>query len=140
LTEQAMTKVLVFLLGMTLAGLAQAQIKCWTGANGKRACGDLPPPGARLETPKGASAPKVPAAAEAKSGTPASAPPDQESRRPQAESRKAATKAELKKLQDSGDPRECDRAKELLRAMGGGGTSQRTDAVRARGLAQRNCS
>ena len=61
--EQAMTKTLVLLMGLALAGVAQAQIKCWTTADGKRACGDAPPPGAKVTTVK--TAPASPAAAAA---------------------------------------------------------------------------
>ena len=42
-----MRKTLLFLVFSVVAGAAQAQIKCWTGADGKRACGDAPPAGAK---------------------------------------------------------------------------------------------
>jgi hypothetical protein len=132
-----MTKGLVLLIGLALAGVAQAQIKCWTGADGKRACGDLPPPGARLETPRGAPAPqnRAPATTDTKKATPASTPQDQENRRRQGESQKASTKA----APNSGNMQECERAREMLRAMGGGGRSKRTDTVKARALFANNC-
>ena len=133
------TKVLALLIGLALAGAAQAQIKCWTGTNGKRACGDMPPPGARLETPKGAPAPQepAPAASDAKKGTPASAL--QETRNRQAESPRAAAAAPMEKIPDIGRLQQCERAQEMLREMGGGGRSRRTDAVKARALAEKNC-
>jgi Domain of unknown function (DUF4124) len=136
--QQVMTKVLALLIGLALAGTAQAQIKCWTGADGKRACGDLPPSGARLETPKGAPMPRepAPAATDTKKGTSASMPQDQENRRRQAEYQKAAIKAEQERPHNM---QECERAREMLREMGGGGRSKRTDAVKARALADRNC-
>lgn len=143
-----MTKALLLLIGLALAGVAQAQIKCWTGANGKRACGDVPPPGARLETPKGAPAPKVsapapapaPAAAEAKKqGTPASVPQDQRNLSRPGESLTPAAKAYLNRKPSSGNPRDCKQAQEMLRTMGGGGRSQRSDAVKARAMSEKNC-
>jgi Domain of unknown function (DUF4124) len=145
-TEQAMIKGLVLLIGLALAGAAQAQIKCWTGANGKRACGDTPPPGARLETPRGAPAPKVsapapaPAATDAKKqGVPAAVPQDQGTRKPPAGSLTAAEKAYLARPPSRGNMEDCKKAQEMLRKTGGGGRSQRTDAVQARALAEKNC-
>lgn len=135
-----MTKVVALLIGLALAGAAQAQIKCWTGANGKRVCGDVPPPGVRLETPRGAPAPQEPprAAPDAKQGIPASRPQAQEIRKPQGESKKT-TSMTTKKVPATGNPQDCERARELLGAMGGGGRSKRTDAVKARALYQNNC-
>lgn len=134
--------MLVLLVGFAFAGEAQAQIKCWTGIDGKRACGDLPPPGARLETPRGAPVPvpkdPAPAATDVKKGTSASSPQDQDNRRRPAQSQNAAAKSDLEKVH-SGNIQECERARETLRQMGGGGRSMRTDAVRARALADQNC-
>ena len=130
-----MIKVLVLLIGLTLAGVAQAQIKCWTDAKGKRSCGDVPPPGVKVETPKGA-----PATADTKQATPAPAPQDEANRRRPGESQTAAAKAYLAKQgKNNVNMRECERAREMLRAMGGGGRSQRTDAAKARALANDNC-
>jgi Domain of unknown function (DUF4124) len=140
-----MNKALVLLIGLAFAGAAQAQIKCWTGADGKRACGDTPPPGARLETPRGAPAPKVaapapaPAAKDAKTqGAPVSAPQVQASGT-RLEPLTPAAKAYLARPRSSGNMEDCKQAQEKLRAMGGGGRSQRTDAVKARTMAERNC-
>ena len=134
-------KVLAIFIGLALAGTAQAQIKCWTGADGKRACGDMPPSGARLETPKGAPMRQdpAPAATDTKKGTSAPAPQNQENRKRQAESRNANTKPQPERPPNSGNPRECERAREMLREMGGGGRSRRTDAVKARAIAEQNC-
>jgi len=144
-----MTKALLLLVGLALAGAAQAQVKCWTGANGKRACGDVPPPGARLETPRGTPAPKdpapapkapAPAATVAKKGAPAPVPQSQAtSRAPDAKAQAAAAKAYLNRPRDYGNAQDCKRAQEMLRASGGGGRSQRSDAVKARAMAERNC-
>jgi len=140
-----MIKRLVLLVGLALAGAAQAQIKCWTGADGKRACGVTPPPGARLETPRGAPAPKVsapapaPAAMDAKKqAAPVSAPQVQPSG-VRVEPLTPAAKAYLARPPSSGNMEDCKKAQETLRAMGGGGRSQRTDAVKARAMAERNC-
>jgi hypothetical protein len=148
-----MIKVLALLIGLALAGAAQAQIKCWTGANGKRACGDVPPPGARLETPRGAPAPKssvpvpapkasVPAATDTtKKSTPAPALQVQgnRSRQAQSQSQAAKAKAYLERVPSRGNIEDCKQAQEMLRKMGGGGRSQRTDVVKARSMAERNC-
>jgi len=150
-----MLKALMLLVGLALAGVAQAQIKCWTGANGKRACGDVPPPGVRLETPRGEPAPKAPAPKQSAPATagvrkaaPAPVPQSQAKNRarqvdPNSAAGKAAqaaaAKAYLNRPPSRGDPMECKRAQDLLRAMGGGGRSQRTDAVKARAMAEENC-
>lgn len=140
-----MIKGLALLIGLALAGAAQAQIKCWTGADGRRACGDTPPPGARLETPRGAPAPKVaapapaPAATDAKTqGAPVPVPQVQASG-PRLEPLTPAAKAYLARPPSRGNMEDCKQAQEMLRAMGGGGRSQRTDAVKARSMAERNC-
>ena len=129
-----MIRGLLLFIGLALAGAAQAQaqaqIKCWTGADGKRACGDLPPPGAKLKTLRGAPAPPPRAATDVKQETPASTP--------QGESQKTANMA-MKKAPVTGNVQECERAKEILREMGGGGRSKRTDAVKARALYANNC-
>lgn len=117
-----MTKALVLIIGLAFSSLAQAQIKCWTGANGKRACGDVPPPGVTLEMPRGAPAPKA-----------------QEIRKSPAESRETAGKTPVQKSAPIGNAQDCERAKEQLGAMHGGGRSKRTDAVRARALFANNC-
>ena len=136
-----MTKILVLLVGLAFSNLAQAQIKCWTGADGKRACGDLPPPGARLETPKGAPMPQVAAPTAVDTTKTPSAPPPlyQENRKRQAEPQRATAKAPAEKIPDTVKVRNCERAQEMLREMGGGGRSKRSDAVKARRLAEQNC-
>jgi hypothetical protein len=137
-----MTKGLVLLIGLALASAAQAQIKCWTGANGKRACGDVPPPGARLETPRGAPAPKAPAPPPTdtkKRAAPAPTPQDPAKLRREAVSQAAAAKAYLERAPSRGNMEDCNRAQEMLRKMGGGGRSQRSDAVKARAMAEKNC-
>ena len=134
-----MNKLLVLLVGIAIAGVAHAQVKCWTGTNGKRACGDLPPPGARLETPKGAPAPVQPAPApvETKKAAPARAP--QDVRKPQTDVQGEAARTPREKVPNISRMQACDRAQQTLRDMGGGGRSRRTDAVKARAAAEQNC-
>jgi len=78
----------------TAVGAAQAQIKCWN-ESGKRVCGDTPPPGARVTTMRGAAsgpAEPAPAAKDAKRGPLTPAEREQDYRKRQAESQKAADK------------------------------------------------
>ena len=78
----------------TSVSTAPAQIKCWN-ENGKRVCGDTPPPGARVTTMRGAAsgpAEPAPAAKDAKKGPLTPAEREQDFRKRQAESQKAADK------------------------------------------------
>ena len=112
---------------------AQAQIKCWTDAAGKRACGDAPPPGAKvttLKTPASAEAP-APAAKDAKGAkkgplTPAEKEADYRKR--QAEAKKSAEKADEERKQTEAKRENCDRAREQLRMLESGTRISRTDA------------
>jgi hypothetical protein len=130
-----MNRTLVLLIGLVFAGAAQAQIKCWTGADGKRACGDTPPPGAKVTTVKVPSSPSPsapasasPAAKDAKKGPLTPAEREQEYRKRQDEAQKTAAKdAEEKK--DADTKREnCARARESLGILEAGGRIARTDA------------
>ena len=127
-----MTKLLVLLVGLAIAGVAQAQIKCWTTADGKRACGDAPPAGAKVTTVKVPSSPAdaAPSAAskEGKKGPMTAAEKEQDYRKRQAEAQKAVAKAEEKQKDDDAKKENCDRAKENLAALEGGQRIQRTDA------------
>jgi len=126
-----MSKILVLLMGLALAGVAQAQIKCWTTADGKRACGDAPPPGAKSRTIGDAASSTVEApgvaANEAKKGPLTPAEREQEYRKRQAEAQKGAAKAELKKKDDDTKKENCARAQEMLRSLESGQRIQRTD-------------
>jgi hypothetical protein len=90
-----MRKILLFLAFSVATGAAQAQIKCWN-QDGKRVCGDAPPPGAKVTTMRGAASGADPAPApatkDAKKGPLTPAEQEQEYRRKQAESQKAAEK------------------------------------------------
>lgn len=135
-----MRKTLVFLLFAAAAavssGGAQAQIKCWN-EGGKRVCGDAPPAGAKVTTLRGPSGPADPAPAAkdgakdakaAKRGPLTPAEQEQEYRKRQAESQKAADK-QATESKDADSKREnCERAREALRSYESGGRVARTDA------------
>jgi hypothetical protein len=127
-----MTKFLVLLIGLAVAGVAQAQIKCWTTADGKRACGDAPPAGAKVTTVKvslgPADAAPGAAAKDAKKGPMTAAEKEQDYRKRQVEARKAAAKAEQQKQDEDAKKENCERSQEALRALEGGQRIQRTDA------------
>ena len=123
-----MSKILVLLIGLALAGVAQAQIKCWTTAEGKRACGDAPPAGAKVTTVRVSPAPADAAAKDAKKGPLTPAEREQEYRKRQVEAQKAAAKADQKKQDDDAKRENCERSQEMLRALESGQRIQRTDA------------
>ena len=127
-----MTKVLVLLIGLTLSAVAQAQIKCWTTADGKRACGDAPPAGAKVTTIRAPSSPAdaAPGAAskDSKKGPMTAAEKEQDYRKRQAEAQKTAAKADEKQKEDDVKRENCAGAKENLAALEGGQRIQRTDA------------
>ena len=135
-----MKKTLVLLVGLAFAGVAQAQIKCWTTAEGKRACGDAPPPGAKVTTVKVPAAPSVAAPAakgaaakdaaakDAKKGPLTPAEREQEYRKRQAEAQKTAHKAAEEKKDADAKRETCERAREALRSLESGQRIARTDA------------
>ena len=129
-----MSKILVLLMGLALAGVAQAQIKCWTTADGKRSCGDAPPAGAKVTTVRGASAPPdgAPAAAasakDAPKGPQTAADKEQDYRKRQADAQKAAAKAELEQQDVAARKENCANSRETLRTLESGERIQRTDA------------
>ena len=114
---------------------AQAQIKCWTDANGKRVCGDAPPAGAKVTTLKNpASAPApAPAAAgskdakDAKKGPMTPAEVEQDYRKRQADAEKASAKADLEAKEAATKRANCASAQDTLRSMESGRV-QRIDA------------
>ena len=52
-----MRKTLIVLLAVLAAGAAHAQVQCWTNKDGRQACGDTPPPGAKVREIRGAVTP-----------------------------------------------------------------------------------
>jgi hypothetical protein len=154
-----MSKILVLLLGLALAGVAQAQIKCWTTADGKRACGDAPPAGAKVTTLKVPNAPASAAtgdaAKDAKKGPLTPADREQDYRKRQGEAQKAAAKADQKKQDEDAKKENCQHSRDMLRTVESGQRIQRTDdkgeryylddaqreqeAAKARAQVQQNC-
>lgn len=128
-----MRKIALFLAAALLAGTAQAQIKCWN-ENGRRVCGDAPPPGARVTTLNAPSSPApAPAAAgkdakAAKRGPLTPAEQEQEYRKRQAEAKKAADKAAEEEKLAAAKRDNCERAREALRGLQSGQRIMRTDA------------
>jgi hypothetical protein len=153
-----MRKTVLTLALALAAGTAQAQIKCWNDANGKRVCGDNPPPGVKGTAIRGTqSAPAAPAASkDAKKGRPLTpAEQEQEFRKRQAEAQKASAKAEAEQKEKALKSQNCEQAKESLRMLESGQRIARTDAkgeryylderqvaqeaAKAREVAQRAC-
>lgn len=116
------------------AGAAQAQIKCWTDAAGKRTCGDTPPPGAKVTTVRTESSPAAPPAPAAKDAKGAPKGPltpaqqEQEYRKRQADAQKAAAKADEEQKNAQAKRENCDRARESLRSLESGQRIARTDS------------
>jgi Domain of unknown function (DUF4124) len=131
---------LVLASAVLVAGTAQAQIKCWTGADGKRVCGDIPPTGSKTVTIKAPSGPAAPAAASKdakdakgdkgakKSGPMTPAEQEQDFRKRQADAQKAAAKAEQEKQDAAAKKENCAQARESLQTMEAGQRVARTNA------------
>jgi hypothetical protein len=134
-----MRKILLILLATFAAGAAQAQIKCWTDVNGKRGCGDTPPPGAKVTTVRGttsAPAPAPTAAAskdgkdakkDAKKGPMTPAEQEKDYRERQKEAQKAAAKADAERQDKVARNEGCERTKEYLRTLQSGQRIARTN-------------
>ena len=131
-----MRKTLIVLLTALAASAAQAQIQCWTTKDGKRACGDTPPAGAKVRAigaPGAAAALAAPAAKDAAAkdankGPLTPAEQEQAFRKRQIDAEKAREK-EDKTLADASAKKEnCERARDAQRAMESGQRIARTDA------------
>jgi hypothetical protein len=139
-----MRKILVFLsvaaAGAAFSLPAQAQIKCWNDANGKRVCGDAPPPGAKVTTLKGPSGPADPAPgaaakdgkggkdADKKKGPLTPAEQEQEYRKRQQESQKSAAKADEQRKEAEAKRENCERSREVIRTLESGQRVGRIDS------------
>ena len=113
--------------GVALAlviGGAQAQgVYCWTTKEGKKACGDTPPPGVK---PAAVSTPPAPAApAASKAG--AKADPAMESKKRELDASKARQKEQQAQEQAQAKAENCDRARSALRALESGQRISRVD-------------
>ncbi|HTN28138.1 MAG TPA: hypothetical protein VL180_10165 [Burkholderiales bacterium] len=143
-----------------LAGAAQAQVFCWTTKEGKRECGDTPPPGvkpAAIATPSGGGGSAAPADSGAKAaGKKPPADPEQDFRKRQADAQKAREKDEKAQEQAQAKQANCSSAREALRALESGQRLSRVDkngeryfldeqdvareTERARDVVQKNCT
>ncbi|TAK45729.1 MAG: DUF4124 domain-containing protein [Betaproteobacteria bacterium] len=133
-----MRKTLIVLLAVLAAGAAQAQVQCWTSKDGRRECGDTPPPGAKVREIRGAATPapaapaspatKGAAAKDAKRGPLTPAEQEQAFRKRQLDAEKAR-EADAKAQAEAAQKKEtCERAREALRALESGVRIARTDA------------
>ena len=136
-----------------LASGAQAQVYCWTTKDGKRECGDTPPPGSK---PAAISTPSAPSNTGAKAGNKPPPDPEKEFQKRQAESAKAREKDAQAHEQAEAKQENCNRAKDALRILESGQRISRVDKEgeryfldenqinaeqeRARDAVRRNCS
>lgn len=134
-----------------LAGAAHAQVQCWTTKDGKRACGDTPPPGVKTTA---ISTPPAPSAPAAKPG--AKPDPAMESKKRQLDASKAREKEQQAQEQAAAKAENCDRARGALRTLESGQRISRVDkdgeryfledkeieaeTQRARDMVSRNCT
>ena len=102
------------------AGAAQAQVYCWTTKDGKRACGDTPPPGVKPAAVATPSAPAAPADSGAKAGKKPPADPEQEFKKRQAESQKSREKEQQAQEKSQIKQENCERARTALRTLESG--------------------
>jgi hypothetical protein len=115
-----MRKTLIVLLLGLAAGAAQAQIRCWTDKDGHRACGDTPPPGAKVR--------------EVQAPAPATAAPEgyvkkeQAFQKRQLEAQQAREKEDKAQAAAAAKRENCARARESQRAMQSGQRIARTNA------------
>jgi hypothetical protein len=156
------TAVLALLaLGVALA--ANAQVYCWNTKDGKRQCGDTPPPGVKATAIGGASAPAAPpppatdaSGKAAKKGPLTPTEQEQEFRKRQGEAQKAREKEQQAREQAQAKQENCERARAALRTLESGQRIARTgkdgeryymdeqqiaqETERARQVVQKDCS
>ena len=114
--------IATFMVLALLASGAQAQVLCWTTKDGKRQCGDTPPPGVKATpigsqaVPPAPAAPAAPAAAAAaaKKAAPAKPPADP------AEAQKAKEKEQQAQELAEAKKQNCESARSALRALESG--------------------
>ena len=117
--------IATFMVLALLASGAQAQVLCWTTKDGKRQCGDTPPPGVKA-TPIGSqavpAAPAAPAATgdAAKKGATPPGDPAMASKQRQADAQKAAEKEKQAKEQAEAKQQNCESARNALRSLESG--------------------
>ena len=139
-----------------LGSAAHAQVQCWTTKDGKRACGDTPPPGVKTTAISTPNAPSSPADSGAKAGKKPPADPEQEFKKRQMEAQKSREKEQQAQQQAQAKQENCDRARSALRILESGQRISRADkdgeryyleekeieaeTQRARESVQKNCS
>jgi len=140
-----------------LAGASQAQVQCWTTKDGKRACGDTPPPGVKTTAISAPAAPPTSSApADASSKAAKKGSPEQEYQKRQADAQKARDKEQQAQQDAKAKQENCERARNSLRILESGQRISRVDkegeryfleeqeisqeTQRARESVQRNCS
>jgi hypothetical protein len=143
-----------------LAGASQAQVQCWTTKEGKRECGDTPPPGAKtttIATPAGGGGSPAPADSGAKAaGKKPPADPEQDFKKRQAEAQKAREKDQKAQEQAEAKQANCSSARQALQALESGQRLSRIDkdgeryfldeqqiaaeTERARDVVKKNCN
>lgn len=117
--------------------VAQAQVYCWNTKDGKRQCGDTPPPGVKatvMGAPAAPAAPPAPAGRTDSAGKDAKkgplSPAEQELafRKRQLEAQKAREKQEQASEEAAAKKENCDRARDALRALESGQRISRIDS------------
>jgi hypothetical protein len=139
------------------AAAASAQVYCWNTKDGKRQCGDTPPPGVKasaINTPAAPSAPPPPAAAADSKGAKKGSP-EEEFRKRQIEAQKAREKEQQAQDQAKAKEQNCESARSALRTLETGRVSRTgkdgeryfldeqqiaQETERARQAVQKNCS
>ena len=138
------------------AGATQAQVYCWTTKDGKKACGDTPPPGVKPAAIATPSAPSAPADSGAKAGKKPPANSEAEYKKRQLEAAKGREKEQQAQEQAQAKQENCERARGALRILESGQRISRADkdgeryyledkeieaeTQRARDTVQKNCS
>lgn len=118
-----------------LMAAAQAQVYCWNTKDGKRQCGDTPPPGVKATVLSAPAAPPAPAPAgtkdaaskDAKKGPLTPAQQEQEFRKRQLEAQKAREKDDKARQDADAKKENCERARNALRMLESGQRIARVD-------------
>jgi hypothetical protein len=155
--------VLAF-LALGVAATANAQVYCWNTKDGKRQCGDTPPPGVKATAIGGAPSPSAPpspardaAGKEAKKSGPLTpAEQEQEFRKRQLAAQKAREKERAEQEQAQAKRENCENARATLRTLESGQRIARTgkdgeryyldeqqvahETERARQIVQKSCN
>lgn len=128
--------IAVFTILACLMSGAQAQVFCWNTKDGKRQCGDTPPPGVKataMGAPSAPAASPAPAGAQdaaakdAKKGPQTPAEQEQAFRKRQLDAEKSNEK-EQQALQEAETKKQnCERAREALRILESGLRIARVD-------------